>query len=328
MAWTSSRIKITVWALASLFLVGLLFTAGMLAWTTRQTALENRVEQVTRFVSGAEAALNSSFLTIDLLLSGSDDLLGLSASMVDWVDTSVSGKLLDTVTRGNLLVSHTALLDREGRVLASSDAASARNAVQLPPDFLQAALSPSAPSLLVSAPTVRLALGVAMKSPPAVVQAVAGYTRWVQVASPGVAGAPMPSCALASDVPSPQAPIARCRRTGTSPTMVRLMFRRSETDCTTASGGIAARSKRSSARRRGVPGCAVRPTNSHAPTPLDSLPLFSYRVVSAAGVRVTLCAATANGSAQRAANGRRRARIGITVRRSTAAQDTRARAPR
>ncbi|MGB3451015.1 MAG: EAL domain-containing protein [Giesbergeria sp.] len=154
MAWTSSRIKITVWALASLFLVGLLFTAGMLAWTTRQTALENRVEQVTRFVSGAEAALNSSFLTIDLLLSGSDDLLGLSASMVDWVDTSVSGKLLDTVTRGNLLVSHTALLDREGRVLASSDAASARNAVQLPPDFLQAALSPSAPSLLVSAPTV------------------------------------------------------------------------------------------------------------------------------------------------------------------------------
>jgi len=135
MAWTSSRIKITVWALASLFLVGLLLTAGMLAWTTRQTALENRVEQVTRFVSGAEAALNNSFLTIDLLLSGSDDLLGLSASMVDWVDTSGSGKLLDTVTRGNLLVSHTALLDREGRVLASSDAASARNAVQLPSRF-------------------------------------------------------------------------------------------------------------------------------------------------------------------------------------------------
>ncbi len=154
MAWTSSRIKITVWALASLFLVGLLLTAGMLAWTTRQTALENRVEQVTRFVSGAEAALNSSFLTVDLLLTGTDDLLGLSTSMADWVDDGVSSKLLGTVTRGNLLVRFTALLDREGRVLASSDPSGVRHAVQLPPEFLQAALSPSAPSLLVSAPTV------------------------------------------------------------------------------------------------------------------------------------------------------------------------------
>ena len=58
MAWTSSRIKITVWALASLFLVVLLGSAGTLAWTTQKTALENRTEQVKRFVSGAEAALN------------------------------------------------------------------------------------------------------------------------------------------------------------------------------------------------------------------------------------------------------------------------------
>ena len=154
MAWTSSRIKITVWALASLFLVVLLGSAGTLAWTTQKTALENRTEQVKRFVSGAEAALNSSFLTVDLLLTGTDDLLGLSTSMADWVDDGVSSKLLGTVTRGNLLVRFTALLDREGRVLASSDPSGARHAVQLPPEFLQAALSPSAPSLLVSAPTV------------------------------------------------------------------------------------------------------------------------------------------------------------------------------
>ena len=146
MAWTSSRIKITVWALASLFLVVLLGSAGTLAWTTQKTALENRTEQVKRFVSGAEAALNSSFLTVDLLLTGTDDLLGLSTSMADWVDDGVSSKLLGTVTRGNLLVRFTALLDREGRVLASSDPSGARHAVQLPPEFLQAALSPSATS--------------------------------------------------------------------------------------------------------------------------------------------------------------------------------------
>ncbi|MCB1974709.1 MAG: diguanylate cyclase, partial [Burkholderiaceae bacterium] len=154
MAWTVSRIKVSVWALAALFLAVLLGAAGTLAWTTRQTALENRMEQVKRFVSGAEAALNNSFLTVDLLLSGTDDLLGLSTSMGDWIDASVSSKLLDTVTRGNLLVRFTALLDREGRVLASSDPSGARHAVQLPPEFLQAALAPSAPSLLVSTPTV------------------------------------------------------------------------------------------------------------------------------------------------------------------------------
>ena len=154
MAWTVSRIKVSVWALAALFLAVLLGAAGTLAWTTRQTALENRMEQVKRFVSGAEAALNSSFLTVDLLLSGTDDLLGLSTTMGDWIDAGVSSKLLDTVTRGNLLVRFTALLDREGRVLASSDPSGARHAVQLPPEFLQAALAPSAPSLLVSAPTV------------------------------------------------------------------------------------------------------------------------------------------------------------------------------
>lgn len=156
MAWTSPRIKITVWALATLFLVVLLGSAGTLAWTTRQTALENRMEQVQRFVSGAEAAINSSFLSIDLLLSSTDDLLGLSTSMADWIDASVSSKLLDTITRGNLLVSRTALLDRDGHMLASSGPPGARHTVQLPPDFLQAALSPSssAPSLLVSAPTV------------------------------------------------------------------------------------------------------------------------------------------------------------------------------
>ncbi len=154
MAWTVSRIKVSVWALAALFLAVLLGAAGTLAWTTRQTALENRMEQVKRFVSGAEAALNNSFLTVDLLLLGTDDLLGLSTSMGDWIDASVSSKLLDTVTRGNLLVRFTALLDREGRVLASSDPSGARHAVQLPPEFLQAALAPSAPSLLVSTPTV------------------------------------------------------------------------------------------------------------------------------------------------------------------------------
>ena len=65
----------------------------------------------------------------------------------------MSSKLLDTVTRGNLLVRFTALLDREGRagIVRSLGRAPCR---AVAPEFLQAALAPSAPSLLVSAPTV------------------------------------------------------------------------------------------------------------------------------------------------------------------------------
>jgi len=105
-------------------------------------------------VSGAEVALNRSFLSVDLLLSGTDSMLGLSTSMADWIDATSGGRLLGFVTRGNLLVSMTALIDADGRVLASSESAETRNALQLPSGFLQQALSPAASSLLVSEPAI------------------------------------------------------------------------------------------------------------------------------------------------------------------------------
>jgi len=151
------HVRAMVWAVVALFLAVLLVAAGLLAWTTRQAALENREVQVTRFVSGAEVGINRGFLSVDLLLSGMDSLLGLSTSMADWIDASTASNLLGIVTRGNLLVSMTALLDADGRVLASSDASGAQYVLQLPPGFLQAVLSPSAVHLMVSAPAVSFA---------------------------------------------------------------------------------------------------------------------------------------------------------------------------
>ena len=149
-----SRINALVWALVAGFLLVLVLAAGVLAWSNRQAALEGREEQVARFVSGAEVALNRSFLSVDLLLSGTDSMLGLSTSMADWIDASTGSQLLGFVTRGNLLVSMTALIDADGRVLASSESAETRNALQLPSGFLQQALSPAASSLLVSEPAI------------------------------------------------------------------------------------------------------------------------------------------------------------------------------
>ena len=149
-----SRINALVWAIVAGFLLVLVLAAGVQAWSNRQEALEGREEQVARFVSGAEVALNRSFLSVDLLLSGTDSMLGLSTSMADWIDASTGSQLLGFVTRGNLLVSMTALIDADGRVLASSESAETRNALQLPSGFLQQALSPAASSLLVSEPAI------------------------------------------------------------------------------------------------------------------------------------------------------------------------------
>src|SRR5438105_8705889 len=63
------------------------------------------------------------------------------------------------------------------------------------------------------APTDWLALTVAEKSPPCVVQKMVSKKRWRHVASLGVAGAPMPSSPDAWDVPSPQSATSLCSST-------------------------------------------------------------------------------------------------------------------
>src|SRR5947208_5916072 len=64
-----------------------------------------------------------------------------------------------------------------------------------------------------AAPTDWLALTVAEKSPPSVVQKMVSKKRWRHVASLGVAGAPMPSSPAAWDVPSPQSATSPCSST-------------------------------------------------------------------------------------------------------------------
>src|ERR1041384_5771719 len=62
-------------------------------------------------------------------------------------------------------------------------------------------------------PTDWLALTVAEKSPPSVVQKIVSKKRCLHVASFGGAGAPSPSSPVATDVPSPQSPSSLCNST-------------------------------------------------------------------------------------------------------------------
>jgi hypothetical protein len=64
-----------------------------------------------------------------------------------------------------------------------------------------------------TAPTDWLALTVAEKSPPSVIQKIVSKKRCRHVASLGVAGAPSPSSPGATDVPSPQSASSVCSST-------------------------------------------------------------------------------------------------------------------
>jgi diguanylate cyclase (GGDEF)-like protein len=156
LAVSSARIRLTVWGLVACFLGALALATGALAWSVRKSALADCEAQVKHFVAGAEAAVNRALLGFDVLLAGTDELLGLSASSGPF-DAPAASQLLRSAARQNLLVRHVALLDSAGKVLASSDPAGARLSVELPVGFLRSALEQPVSTLVVSAPAVSFA---------------------------------------------------------------------------------------------------------------------------------------------------------------------------
>ena len=151
------RIRITLWTLVGLFILALMISAAALVWSTRQNALDDSQAQVRRFVAVAEAAINRAFLSADVLLAGTDDLLGLSGAASARVRSMGASELLRSTTRSNLMVRAVALLDEQGQVLASSHQGGARLPMQLPPGFIAQVLAPPLSAMVVSAPAVSFA---------------------------------------------------------------------------------------------------------------------------------------------------------------------------
>ena len=150
---TPERIKPAIWLLAALFMALL---AGAAAWQTgslRESAVRTSEEKVDRFVSGAEAALNHNMLSIDLLLSGAQDMLQLQPH----ADVQGESRMLTVVARGNLLVSRVAVVDAQGRVRASSEPSGALQEVSLPTAFLASVVSSAAQRLYISTPVLSFA---------------------------------------------------------------------------------------------------------------------------------------------------------------------------
>lgn len=152
-----TRVTASVLGLVAVFLLALTLAAASLIWNARQAALAETEAKAVLFVSGAEAALNRSLLGVDILLAGMDAQLGLSGLMADWIDTRSASRLLHEAAQQNMAVRYLALMDAQGRVIASSDPGGAQIAVNLPAGFLDEVLAQPVSTLIASAPVVSFA---------------------------------------------------------------------------------------------------------------------------------------------------------------------------
>ncbi|HRL97961.1 MAG TPA: diguanylate cyclase, partial [Acidovorax sp.] len=101
---TPLRIRAFVWVTVAVFLAAVALVAAAMTWNVRKVALDDYAAQATRFVAGAEAALNRSLLSIDVLLASMDEVLGLSGATIAWIDPVEASQRLRSSARQNLMV--------------------------------------------------------------------------------------------------------------------------------------------------------------------------------------------------------------------------------
>ncbi len=154
---TPLRIRASVLAGVAVFVIAVVLVSAALVWNARKVALADSEAQGTRFVAGAEAALNRSLLAVDVLLASTDELLELASAMPDWIDPEVASQRLRSSARQNLMVRYVAVLDTTGKVMGSSDAAGSALQMQLPLGFLAAVVAQPVSTLMISAPVVSFA---------------------------------------------------------------------------------------------------------------------------------------------------------------------------
>jgi diguanylate cyclase (GGDEF)-like protein len=136
------------------FIVSVLLSAGFLVTEGRKAEIKNSTDQAIRYVNGATATLNRQLLSIDVLLAGMDSLLKLSAFGQEWLDGDAASLVLRGALRQDLLIRSLALVDSQGRMIASSNPAGPNALVDFPADFINKVLGQSVSTMMASAPAV------------------------------------------------------------------------------------------------------------------------------------------------------------------------------
>ena len=148
------RVLWALWGVASLFVLAVLLTAASLLHSQRLEARAQGEARLVRFVAGAEAAINRSFMGIDMLLAGLAEPLAELNDHDRHLGRQLRNRLLAQVVRQNLQLREVLLLDGNGNVLAAGQDSNLRRAPSLPAGFLAKMLAPGVPALAISSPVV------------------------------------------------------------------------------------------------------------------------------------------------------------------------------
>ncbi|MGI4777362.1 MAG: bifunctional diguanylate cyclase/phosphodiesterase [Janthinobacterium lividum] len=140
-------------------IVGTAFFAGH---EFHARALAGVAQQASRFIGGAQAALNRTVLGVDVLLAGAGEMIPRIAELADRDVRRRTSRLMDIGVDQNPLVQQLFLVAQDGRVLVSSGERRRGDGggggggggakVWLPEDFLRATLAEPISSLRIGVP--------------------------------------------------------------------------------------------------------------------------------------------------------------------------------
>ncbi len=123
----------SVLALVAVLLVGALWLLQDMHTSTR----EESEQRLTRFVQGAQNALNRSMSAIDMLLTGVDDMLRLNEAPLSEQDPAYLQQVLQLAAKQNALISSIVVVKSDGKVLAAADNLGNYRVVRIPQNWLQ-----------------------------------------------------------------------------------------------------------------------------------------------------------------------------------------------
>ena len=128
-------------------------TAAATAWligTGERDAIAESELRMQRFATGAEAALNRTMISVDLLLQDMGELIAPDGKF----DHDAAERRLQAAEHRDLTYRDLIVLDGNARVVASATEQSARLGVPLPAEFIQNALTQPAPQMMISPPVM------------------------------------------------------------------------------------------------------------------------------------------------------------------------------
>lgn len=153
---TTTRIRLTV-CLGLVLLVASVIAIAVTATVRGQReAMAEGERRATQVASGAEAAINRSFLEIDAMLAGMNELLRPAALPDGSLGSSIANRLLLEAEGRDPLVRDIAIVAGDRQVLASARPNGARLVAVLPKGFVRDVFTQTDPVPATSAPRVNV----------------------------------------------------------------------------------------------------------------------------------------------------------------------------